>query len=154
MRKWLPIGAAIILALVISQARDWLMYNFNYQIDHLSRGTDFSYAHSFFQSAVGSWELSTLVACKWLSAMLIVLIMLLLTVYVARRIFGSGKYDRALVTVYLASAIISLTFYFLSTFNPNFRMAGVQLLHALQYPVVLFVLILASPLANAPRAAE
>lgn len=147
MKKAWTIALAIAAALCLSQIRDWITYNLNYQIDHLTRGTAFSYAHSYFQEFTHGWSAGALIATKWIFALTIVVIMLVLTLVVAKALFGGTQYRKTLIITYLIVGTIALILHWLSAFHEAFALASVQLLHALQYPVVLFVLILASPLA-------
>lgn len=154
MKKWIPILLLLILALCVSQVRDWLMYNFNYQIDHVTRSTDQSFAHSLFKTVTSDWSLQKLTISKWICSILVIVVMLGITLMVAKQLFGDHRYATMLAIAYLIAASLALTFHSLGGSNENFRLAGVQLLHALQYPVVLFVLILASPIAKQSPQAE
>ncbi len=151
MKRNIQLAGLLIAGFLLGHAREFLAYNVNYQIDHVSRNTPFSYAHSKFQAVFGSLNITQLTGLKWFIAGVVVLGMLSLTVILGRVLFNGGKYTKMLVAGYSLTAFTALLLHLLTNYNEGFKMAGVQLLHALQYPVLMFVLILASPLAKFSR---
>ena len=138
MSRRTTIAAILLVAVLLGSVREFLFVNLNYQIDHLSRGTDVSYAHSAFQSAVHGWTLSSLLWLKWILAALFIAVMLGLTLWFARVISGSHRHARLIVIGFGSLALIALLLSGLSIWIPPMKMVSVKLLHLLQYPVLLF----------------
>ena len=65
MKRLPAVLLVLALAVVLGSLRDLLLINLNYQLDHVQRGTPYSYAHSAFQAAVSGWGLKALIALKW-----------------------------------------------------------------------------------------
>jgi hypothetical protein len=146
MSKRLRILTYLGLAVILGSVREYLSINLNYQIDHVRRETAFSYAHSDFQALTANWSLNVLLGAKWTLALLLVAVMLVLTIRVSRLLFENKRYSRFLVVGYLTAGSVSLLLFFLSGIHPGFKLAAVQLLHALQFPVIMVMMIFISSL--------
>jgi len=138
------IAALVVIGAILGALREFLFVNLNYQIDHVSRETEFSYAHSRFQSWVDGWGLDSLVFSKWVLTILLAGVVLWMTLSVARILFKSMQYHKLIIGGYVLVGISALFLHLLSSAHPGFRLASVQLLHALQFPVIMVILILAS----------
>lgn len=137
-RRNLVVAAILGAAVAIGALREFLFLNLNYQVDAVARNRPISYAHSMFQGWVQGWELPALLRLKWLLAMLFVLAMATACVLLARVLFGHQRYRRTILLGYALASALALLLHALSSVHPAFGNIGVKLLHALQYPVVLF----------------
>ncbi|MBP6390366.1 MAG: hypothetical protein KA352_05710 [Flavobacteriales bacterium] len=136
------IALLVAVAVVLGALREFLFVNLNYQLDHVARGTPFSYAHSLFQGWTQGLGVAGLTALKWAAAFFFVLLMTGLSVLAARLLFGDHRYLRLIAVAVGCTALLALLLHVLSL-----EMAAVKLLHALQYPVMLLALVLIRPLA-------
>ncbi len=147
-------NAAILLVLAASVAlgalREFLFLNLNYQIDFVRFDRSISYAHSLFQGWVQGAGLSELLGLKWVLSVLYIAMMALLSVLLARLLWGDHRYRTAIIIGFLVVSILALVAHFLAGSVPALSSVSIHLLHSLQYPVVLFFLVAASALG--PRA--
>lgn len=128
----------LVMGVVLGALREFLFVNLNYQIDHVMRSTDVSYAHSAFQEFVSGWSLATLLRSKWATAVLFIALMLGLALLFARVMSGSHRHAGLIVLGFIIIAGTALLLNLLSTWIPALELAAVKLLHLLQYPVLLF----------------
>jgi hypothetical protein len=135
-RGWIVLIA--LAAIVLGALREFLFVNLNYQIDHVERATDFSYAHTLFQGWVQGWGLPALQRAKWALALGFIGAMLGLAIGLARLLAGDHRHARALALGYAAAGGLALLLHAAAPWQPPLEAASVQLLHMLQYPVVLF----------------
>ena len=138
MNRRLALGLLITAAVALGSLREFLFVNLNYQIDHVERATDFSYAHTLFQGWVQGWELTTLLLAKWALALGFIGTMLGLAIGLARLLAGDHRHARALALGYAAAGGLALLLHGAAPWMPPLEAASVKLLHMLQYPVVLF----------------
>jgi hypothetical protein len=103
-----------------------------------------SYAHSLFRGWTDGLDLSALVMLKWVLALLFIGLMLLLSMAVARIVFGDHRYRGALVAGFLLIGAVALALHAFSGSVPALYGVSVKLLHLLQYPVLLFFIWAAS----------
>lgn len=139
-QRWMTVSLLLIAAIALGSLREFLFVNVNYQIDHVARATPFSYAHSSFQGWVAGWGTHALVMLKWCMAVAFIVVMwilclLLLRVYaVPRRLF-------ALVSaLFVLVPAVALLLHLLAYRAPLAEEASVNLLHAVQNPIVLVFL--------------
>ncbi|MCB9170803.1 MAG: hypothetical protein H6597_03870 [Flavobacteriales bacterium] len=136
----------LLLAIPIGALREFLFINLNYQIDHLRRGTAFSYAHSLFQGWVDGWSLQDLVLLKWTFTLVFIAVMLSLALLLARIQYGSHRYAPSIIVGFVGLSAIALLLHSLRGSSDAMARVAVVLLHALQYPVPLLFIFLARPL--------
>ena len=141
-RQWL--GAALLLGLGIALGswREFVFINLNYEVSHAAGQNPWSYAHSAVQRALEGWTLPALLRLKWAMAVAFVLAMGALTFALGRLLFGR-RLDRTITAGYGAIAALALLLHALSHWLPFTASAGVKLLHLLQYPMPLVVLVVA-----------
>lgn len=141
--KRLPAVLLILgVAVVLGSLRDFLLINLNYQLDHVQRATPYSYAHSGFQAAVDGWGLKALVSLKWGLAIGFVaatwtLCQGLLGIFGLRHRLG-----RLVTYGFLGIAALALGAHGLARSFPMLEPVSVDLLHAIQYPVVVLLLLI------------
>lgn len=141
MKRKLLIGAVLLAAILLAERREFLFINLNYQIDHVSRGTPFSYAHSAFRSFVEGWSLGALTMFKWALSFTYIVVNVLLAAALAQMLHGHRRYTRPILFIVGAVCLAALGFHALGAFIPGGLDIGVKLLHMVQYPVVLLVLL-------------
>ncbi|MEO8069314.1 MAG: hypothetical protein ABI599_16570 [Flavobacteriales bacterium] len=141
MKRTLAIIVLLGTAVALGALREFLFLNLNYQLDHVQRATEFSYAHSIFQGWTQGWSLGRLIAFKWSLAVGYVVVMTCLGVLMARLLFGHMRYARPMVLAVVAVAACALLLNFLSGWLPPLADVSVKLLHMLQYPIVMLVLL-------------
>jgi hypothetical protein len=140
--KRLPAVLLILgIALVLGSLRDFLLINLNYQLDHVQRATPYSFAHSGFQAVVGGWGLRALTTMKWGLAIGFVattwtLCQSLLGVFGLRQRLG-----RLVTYGFLGIAALAFVAHLLARSFPLLEPVSVDLLHAIQYPVVVLLLL-------------
>ncbi len=134
--------------MLLGAVREFLFLNLNYQLDHLQRGTPYSYAHSLFQQWTTGADLSDLTLLKWILAAAYVALMLLMAVLLARVLTGHHHHRRTLVIGTAMAAALALLLHMGATVLPPLEAVAVKLLHALQYPVLLLILLLVLPPAQ------
>jgi hypothetical protein len=139
MSRRITILLILLIAVASGALREVLFVNLNYEIDHRARGTEISYAHSAFQLAVESWSLDRLVVVKWLLSGCFVVVMLVLTLWLARILFGSHRRAPIIVLAFAGMGALALLLHGLARQMPPLEAVAVKILHLLQYPVILFV---------------
>jgi len=144
MRRRTPLALLMLAAVLLGAVREFLFINLNYQLDALTYQRPVSYAHSLFRGWTDGMDLSALVMLKWALALLFIGIMLLLSVAVARIVFGDHRYRVALVAGFVLIGSVALALHAFSGGVPALYGVSVKLLHLLQYPVVLFFIWAAS----------
>ena len=137
----LLIALVLGVGLALGALREFLFINLNYQLDFVRHGRAVSYAHSLFRRWVAGWELTELTVLKWVLAGGYVAVMGALCVALAHLLWGDHRYRRLLVLGYATLAMVALGLQALSTLMVGAGDVAVQLLHALQYPLVLFLLL-------------
>lgn len=142
MGRWLRAASVLLVGILLGAVRDSLFINLNYQIDHVRRATPGSFAHSRFQAQVAGWDLSDLVLLKWFLAGWFVLCMWGLSLLLLRNANGSWRMAKPISLIFAAIALSALLLHALARWVPV-EEASVNLLHAIQYPVLLVVLQLA-----------
>lgn len=130
----------ICIAVAIGAGREFLFLNLNYSIDHLANHRPVSYAHSLFQAAVGGYDLRTLLILKWCLALLFISVMFVLSLLMARLLFGDHRYRMTILLGFLVVGSLALLLNTGAERYPAMGNISVKLLHLLQYPVILFFL--------------
>lgn len=148
MQRKPAILAVFLVAIVLGAVREFFFVNLNYAIDHLANHRAYSYAHSAFTKAVVGWTLPELSRLKWVAALLFVAIQLILAILLARVLFGDHRLRRPLLWGTLAVGSFALLLNLASSLHPAFGLVSVKLLHALQYPVALILLLVASSMRS------
>ena len=133
--------AAGILAvgIALGSLRDLLFINLNYQIDHVLRGTAVSYAHSRFQTWTQGWDLHALLWLKWGMAVLFIVAMWALSMALVRNAGASARLARPVTAAFVGIATAAFLLHGLARWV-KVAEASVNLLHAIQYPVLLIIL--------------
>ena len=134
---WLVLVAGVALGAL----REFVFINLNYQLDHLARSTRWSYAHSAFQQLVGGMGLPALMRLKWALAALFIAVNAGLVVLLSRMLSGTGGRTRTILIAYLALGILAFLLEQASRTLPPLGRIAVQLLHLLQYPVPIVLLL-------------
>ncbi len=142
-RRWV-MAAILMLAVVLGAMREFLFLNLNYQIAHVRHGSAVSYAHSLFQGWVEGVGLDGLLRLKWILALIMAASMLGLSVLLARVLWGDHRYRLAIIAGFVIIGALALVCHLLVPAVPALHIVSVKLLHALQYPVLLFFLWAAS----------
>lgn len=150
-RRTVAIFLCALASLGLGALREFLFINLNYEIDHVTRHTPFSYAHSMFRGWVDGWPLARLVLLKWGLALAFIAAMLGLSLFLARALFAPRRIDRPIIVVFVAVAFVALMLHGVAHWLPGAETVSVKLLHLLQYPVLLFFLWAASMLGGARR---
>jgi hypothetical protein len=137
-RTW---GAAALMAAGVASGalRDFMHYNLNFQLDHVRRGTPVSYAHSLFQGWFGGLGAEGLVVLKWALAVVFIAVVLWLTLLMDRLLFERPGLRRTVLVGFGAMALTALLLHLGSAWVPALRHVALKMLHALQYPVPLFL---------------
>lgn len=125
--------------LAVGALREFLFINLNFQIQHVRYSTPYSYAHSLFRGWVQGWDLADLVRLKWVLAVALSTAMLGLCIALAKVLFGSHTYRKALVIGYGLAGALAVLLHLAGGLVPQLGSISVKLLHALQYPVMLFL---------------
>ncbi|MBK9759721.1 MAG: hypothetical protein IPO90_07060 [Flavobacteriales bacterium] len=87
--------SCLLLALVLGGLREFLFVNLNYQLDHVARRTEVSFAHSIFQGWTNDWSVGGLTVLKWIMAGAFTASMCFLCVWLARVFhFAPRHFDR------------------------------------------------------------
>lgn len=142
MGNWIRIALILVLGILAGALREFLFINLNYQIDHVRRATTDSYAHSRFQAWVQGWGLVELQVLKWALAGFFVACMWALSMWLLHVAGASARLAKPVTVIFLAVGAIALVTHALSRWFP-LEEASVNLLHAIQYPVLLLVLLVA-----------
>lgn len=141
MKRRLAIGAVLTIAIALAGLREYLFINLNYQLDHVRRATGSSYADSLFQAWTTEWSLQQLNMLKWGMAVGYISVMTSLAVLLAGSLFGHPRYTKPIVLAVAVVSAFALLLHLLSAWLPPLAEVGVKLLHMVQYPVVLLVLV-------------
>jgi hypothetical protein len=144
----------LLIGIALGGLREFLFVNLNYQLDHLQRGTPYSYAHSAFQQWSAGCTATELAAIKWGLSAGFVLVNLTLTMVMGRVRFGARWPWRMAAALFLAVAGMAGALFALSKAHPWLYPAAVQLAHAVQYPLpmaLLWLLSLAKPADGSDR---
>jgi len=142
--------ALLLVGVLLGAAREFIFLNLNYQIDFVAHGRALSYAHSLFRSRVEGFDLQALLVLKWSMALVFSAAMLGLVIALARVLVGDHRHARALVLGYVFLGLLALLFHGMAGSVPALEVVSVKILHALQYPVVLFLLWAGSMLQRQP----
>lgn len=142
MRTRWQVALLLAAGIAAGALRDFLFVNLNYQIDHLRRSTSTSYAHSRFQAWVSGWGLNELNLLKWGLAAAFVMCMWLLCMWLLRATGAHARLAKPVSLLFLLLGTGALLCHVLSRWIPV-EEASVNLLHAIQYPVLLLVLLVA-----------
>ena len=134
---WLVLVAGVALGAL----REFVFINLNYQLDHLARSTRWSYAHSAFQQLVGGMGHPALIRLKWALAALFIALNAGLVVALSRVLSGSGGHTRPILIAYLALGVLAFLLELAAGAAPPLGRIAVQLLHLLQYPVPIVLLL-------------
>lgn len=148
MRRGRGIAAVLVTAILLGAVREFFFINLNYAIDHLQHHRAYSYAHSAFSAAVHGWSLKQLVLLKWAAGLVFTGAMLVLTIAMARVLFGDHRYRTALVVLTLSIGVLAFVLHLGGSAHPAFELVSVKLLHMLQYPGILLFLWVASMLKH------
>lgn len=146
MKRRTGIGAVLLVAILLGAVREFFFINLNYAIDHLEHHRAYSYAHSSFTAAVAGLSLRDLVLLKWAAGIVFIAAMLVLTIAMARVLFGDHRYRRMLIITTLSLGALAFALHFAAPIHPAFGLVSVKLLHMLQYPGILLFLWAASML--------
>ena len=139
MARAVRAAGILFIGILLGSLRDLLFINLNYQIDHVRRSTPGSYAHSRFQAFVEGWDLGDLVRLKWILAGFFVLSMWGLSMVLLRNANALARLARPVTLLFGVIALAALFAHVLGRWLPV-EEASVNLLHAIQYPVLLIVL--------------
>lgn len=131
----------LVAGVVLGALREFVFINLNYQLDHVQRGTRWSYAHSAFQRAVAGMELPGLVRLKWVLAAAFIAVNCLLVVLLARCLAGHWGRSRIIVVIYVALGLLAFGLSRLGGSVPGMDRIALQLLHLVQYPVPMLLLL-------------
>lgn len=151
-RRRAIIASLLVAGIGLGALREFLFLNLNYQIDHVARHTPISYAHSIFQHWVRGSDLHSLVRLKWMLAFAFIALMWLLCVMFVRVLFADRQRWRPITILFMVTGAFALLLHFASRYLQGFEIVSVKLLHALQYPVMLFFLWAASFLGSVSEA--
>ncbi|HEY0978060.1 MAG TPA: hypothetical protein VGE21_11385 [Flavobacteriales bacterium] len=136
------VWSVLLLSILVGSVREFLFINLNYQIDHVQRGTRFSYAHSKVQAVLSGVDLGTLQFLKWTVAVVFIAAGAALCSAMDRAMQGSWRHTKAIVLTFVAVAALAFGLHLLAAVVPRLSTVSIQTLHMLQYPVpVLFVLL-------------
>lgn len=152
MGRGVRAAGILLVGILLGSYRDFLFINLNYQIDHVQRSTAGSFAHSRFQSWVAGWDLSDLVRLKWALAGGFVLCMWGLSLALLRNANAFLRLAKPVSLLFAGVALAAFLTHGLARWLP-LEEASANLLHAIQYPVLLLVLQVALLLFPSVRSA-
>jgi len=141
-RTWLGVAALLGLGIALGSLREFVFINLNYELSAASGQTPWSYAHSAVQRALEGWTVPQMLRLKWVLAMAFVATMGTLTFATGRLLFGR-RLDRVIGLGYGLIALLALLLHVAAHWLPFTASAGVKLLHLLQYPMPIVVLVVA-----------
>lgn len=150
MKRTAGIGAVLLVAVLLGAVREFFFINLNYAIDYLENHRPYSYAHSSFTAAITGLSLGDIILLKWAAGMVFIAAMLVLTIAMARVLFGDDRYRRMLTITTLTVGALAFMLHFAASVHPAFGLVSVKLLHMLQYPGILLFLWAASMLRKSP----
>lgn len=139
-QRWVGVSLLLMAAIALGSLREFLFVNVNYQIDHVNRATPFSYAHSAFQSRVAGWGTQALVALKWSMAVAFILLMWALCLLLLRAYAAPRRLFLLVSALFMLVPTAALLLHLLAYRAPLAEEASVNLLHAVQNPIVLVFL--------------
>ena len=148
MNRWLGAGAILAGSIALGAIREFLFLNLNYQIDHVERGTPYSYAHSLFQGWTKDLDLEALVLLKWSLSLAFIATLAAAAVGTARLLYPEKRYGVPILIGTVTMAFLAFGLHLGGSWLPPLGSVGVKVLHALQYPVVLLLLWVARPLVD------
>lgn len=148
MKRGWGIAVVLVSAILLGAVREFFFINLNYAIDHLQHHRAYSYAHTAFSAAVHGWSLKQLVVLKWAAGMVFTGAMLVLTIAMARVLFGDHRYRKALVVLTISIGSLAFVLHLGGSVHHAFDLVSVKLLHMLQYPGILLFLWVASMLKH------
>lgn len=140
----LEVALVFLAGILYGSWREFMFVNLNYQIDHVARHTEFSYAHSMVRGWIGDWGLPALLALKWSLAFLSMAVIALLCIVLVRILHGGWGHARWMALGFAGFAVLSLGLHLLARWVPALEMVAVGLSHMLQYPVPLVFILVAS----------
>ncbi len=138
--RWATVSLLLFTAIVLGSLREFLFVNVNYQIDHVSRATPFSYAHSAFQGWVAGWGSHALVRLKWSMAVAFIVVMWSLCLLLLRAYAAPRRLFLLVSALFVLVPTTALLLHLLAYRAPLAEEASVNLLHAVQNPIVLVFL--------------
>jgi hypothetical protein len=141
-RTWLGVAVLLGLAIALGSLREFVFINLNYELSAVGGQTPWSYAHSAVQRALEGWSMPALLRLKWALALTFVAAMGTLT-FVAGRILYGRRLDRVIGLGYGLIALLALLLHGAAHWLPFTASAGVKLLHLLQYPMPIAMLVVA-----------
>lgn len=153
MTRGVRAAAVLLIGILLGAFRDFLFINLNYQIDHVRRATAGSFAHSRFQRWVEGWDLYDLIRLKWALAAAFILCMWCLSLALLRNANALVRLARPVSLIFVGVALAALFMHGLARWLP-LEEASVNLLHAIQYPVLLLVLQVALVLFPSVRSGQ
>jgi hypothetical protein len=127
----------LVFATVMGGLREFLFLNLNYQLDAVARDRPFSYAHSVFQGWTAGMDLADLTRLKWALALVFTAVMWSLTVGMGRLRTGDHRHTPVISALFVGMGTLALVLHL--THQPALQAVSIKLLHALQYPVLLFI---------------
>ncbi|MBK6551086.1 MAG: hypothetical protein IPG11_11865 [Flavobacteriales bacterium] len=136
-RRWV-VASIVVVAIILGAVREFLFLNLNYAIDFLANHRTISYAHSAFRAAIDGWSLEGLQRLKWVFSASFMGANLLLSIGLARVLFGDNRYRTLLSLAFLGIGLVALLLQLLGNAVHGLGDVAVKLLHVLQYPVMLF----------------
>jgi hypothetical protein len=139
-QRWMTVSLLLIAAIALGSLREFLFVNVNYQIDHVARATPFSYAHSAFQAWVSGWGTHALVTLKWSMAVSFILLMWTLCLLLLRAYAAPRRLSVLVSGLFVLVPTTALLLHLLAYRAPLAEEASVNLLHAVQNPIVLVFL--------------
>lgn len=141
-RSWLGVAVLLGLGIALGSLREFVFINLNYELSAVGGQTPWSYAHSAVQRALEGWSMPALLRLKWALALTFVAAMGTLT-FVAGRILYGRRLDRVIGLGYGLIALLALLLHVAAHWLPFTASAGVKLLHLLQYPMPIAMLVVA-----------
>lgn len=143
MRRKAIIAGLFLLSIALGALREFLFINLNYQLDHVARQTQVSYAHSQFQYWVSGWNGSGLTLLKWSFTVVFVGIMGVIATFLLRTLVGDHRYTRVMAAGVALVALLALALHLAASPMPPLAGAAVHLIHLLQYPALPMLVLLA-----------
>lgn len=140
MNKLAVLVGILVVGIIIGAVREFMFINLNYEIDHLSRATQTSYAHSQFRYWVSGRTLQELIFIKWSAALFFIACMLVLTIIFGKTLSGDFRMLSTTVLIFTVLSLVALALHWAADFVPNLKRVAVVILHSIQYPVPLLIL--------------
>ncbi|MBK7947120.1 MAG: hypothetical protein IPJ85_18250 [Flavobacteriales bacterium] len=130
----------LAIAGALGLGREFLFVNLNYQIDHLIRGTPYSYAHSAFQHWAQPCSADQLGTMKWVLSAAFATLNLALAIGMCRIHQPLRRLTAIVTAIFVVIAVFSVGLHLLSGDHGWMHAASVQLAHAIQYPIPVLIL--------------